>query len=263
MTADIGKMTGYIGRTGEPYLEVARVSHDFSGEGNGKCVLDDISFTIAEGELVCLLGRSGCGKSTLLNILAGFLIPTSGRCFLQGKPITGPGPDRGVVFQEDALFPWLTLRENIAFGLKTAGFPRRRQLGEVDRFLGLVGLEGYGNYLPREISGGMKQRVALARVLIRTPRILLMDEPFGALDAQNRETSQELLQELGQQRAQTILFVTHDVQEAVTLADRVLILGMAAEGIREELTIGLERPRDLGSERFQAYCRRLRRELRQ
>jgi NitT/TauT family transport system ATP-binding protein len=263
MTAGIGKISEFIGRTEEPYLEVARVSHGFSGEGNGKSVLHDISFTIAEGELVCLLGRSGCGKSTLLNILAGFLMPISGRCFLQGKPITGPGPDRCVVFQEDSLCPWLTLRENIGFGLNKGGFSKKLQLGEVDRFLSLVGLDGYGDYLPREISGGMKQRVALARVLIRTPRILLMDEPFGALDAQNRETSQELLQELGQQRAQTILFVTHDVQEAVTLADRVLILGMAAEGIRDELTICLERPRDRGSDLFHTYCHRLRQALRQ
>ncbi len=250
-------------RTGEPYLDVARVNHSFSGEGNGKSVLRDLSFSLAEGELVCLLGRSGCGKSTLLNILAGFLVPTSGRCLLQGKQIIGPGPDRCVVFQEDALFPWLTLRENIAFGLKIADLSKKEQAVEVDRCLSLVGLDGYGDYLPREISGGMKQRVALARVLIRSPRILLMDEPFGALDAQNRETSQELLQDLWRQRAQTILFVTHDVQEAVTLADRVLILGQESGGIQEELAISLDRPRDRDSELFQSYCRRLRQGLRQ
>ncbi len=246
----------------EPFLNVSCVSHSF-GEGNGTSVLRDISFCLAEGELVCLLGRSGCGKSTLLNILAGFLIPSSGRCFLQGKKITGPGPERCVVFQEDALFPWLTLRENIAFGLKTAGLSTIEREREVDHYLGLVGLDNFGEYLPREISGGMKQRVALARVLIRSPRILLMDEPFGALDAQNREASQELLLDLWRQRVQTILFVTHDVQEAVTLADRVIILSEGARGIQEELVIRLDRPRDRDSELFQSYCRRLRQGLRQ
>ncbi|KJS01921.1 MAG: hypothetical protein VR65_07345 [Desulfobulbaceae bacterium BRH_c16a] len=243
-------------------MEVSDVSHAFAWEGDGKAVLCNISFTVAEGELVCLLGRSGCGKSTLLNILAGFFVPTSGRCLLQGKPISGPGPDRCVVFQEDALFPWLTLRENIAFALKSGDLSGKKPVGEVDRFLDLVGLDGYGDYLPREISGGMKQRVALARVLIRSPRILLMDEPFGALDAQSREASQELLQDLWRQRAQTILFVTHDVQEAVTLADRVLIFGQDSGTIQEELVIALERPRDRASELFQAYCRRLRQGLR-
>ncbi|EKD33898.1 MAG: hypothetical protein ACD_75C02554G0006 [uncultured bacterium] len=262
MTSNIARVPRH-GRTDRPYLEVSGVSHAFAGEGDGKPVLCNISFTMAEGELVCLLGRSGCGKSTLLNILAGFLVPTSGRCLLQGKPITGPGPDRCVVFQEDALFPWLTLRENIAFGLKSGDVSGRKPAGEVDRFLGLVGLDGYGDYLPREISGGMKQRVALARVLVRSPEILLMDEPFGALDAQSREASQELLQDLWRQRAQTILFVTHDVQEAVTLADRVLIFGHATGAIREELAIPLERPRDRASESFQRYCRRLRQALRQ
>ncbi len=263
MTSKLMTRAEGIRPTDLPYLQVAGISHSFSGEGNGKSVFRDISFTMAEGELVCLLGRSGCGKSTLLNILAGFLVPTSGSCLLQGKPITGPGPDRCVVFQEDALFPWLTLRENIAFGLKTRAMSKNDLAGEVDRFLGLVGLDDYGNYLPREISGGMKQRVALARVLIRSPRILLMDEPFGALDAQNRETSQELLQDLWRKRAQTILFVTHDVQEAVTLADRVLMLGEDSGGIREELVIALDRPRDRASELFQTYCRSLRQGLRQ
>ena len=243
------------------YLEVDGVSHAFAGEGEGRFVLRDISFTMAEGEFVCLLGRSGCGKSTLLNILAGFLSPTAGRCLLKGTPINGPGPDRGVVFQEDTLFPWLTLRENIAFGLKASTISKKERAAEVDRFLGLVGLDGYGDYLPREVSGGMKQRAALARVLIRSPGMLLMDEPFGALDAQNREASQDLLQSLWRKHAQTILFVTHDVQEAVTLADRVLIFGHAGN-IREEVTTRLARPRDHVSEVFQDYCRRLRQELR-
>jgi NitT/TauT family transport system ATP-binding protein len=248
------------GNKGEAYLEVADLSHSFTGNGNW--VLRNVSFIIARGELVCLIGRSGCGKSTVLNILAGFLAPTSGRCLLEGQEIVGPGPDRCVVFQEDALFPWLTVRENVAFGLKAGDLAEKEHLPEVDRFLARVGLQGYGDYLPRELSGGMKQRVALARVLIRSPKVLLMDEPFGALDAQNRENMQELLLHLWRERTQTILFVTHDVQEAIALADRVLLLEPDSGRIREELVVRLERPRDRGAEAFQACCRQLRQVLR-
>ena len=167
-----------------------------------------------------------------------------------------------MVFQEDALFPWLTVRENVAFGLKAGDGAKKEHLPEVDRFLERVGLQGYGDYLPRELSGGMKQRVALARVLIRSPKVLLMDEPFGALDAQNRENMQELLLQLWRERVQTILFVTHDVQEAIALADRVLLLEPDSGRIREELVVCLERPRDRGSEAFQACCRQLRQGVR-
>lgn len=247
---------GLVRPAAEPYLQVEEVSHSFPGEGGGRAVLQDVSFTMAAGEFVCLLGRSGCGKSTLLNILAGFLAPTAGRCFLRGGRITSPGPDRCVVFQEDALFPWLTVRENIAFGLggRTAKKERDR---EVDRFLDLVGLRGYGDYLPRELSGGMKQRAELARVLILSPLLLLMDEPFGALDAQTRENMQGLLLGLQQERRQTILFITHDVREAVTLADRVLLLEEGIRGLRKEMPILLDRPRDLTADAFHTCCSRL------
>jgi NitT/TauT family transport system ATP-binding protein len=255
-------MSPGVGRNGETYLEVADLSHAFAGNGNDRWVFRNVSFNISRGELVCLIGRSGCGKSTVLNILAGFLAPTSGRCLLEGKEIVGPGPDRCVVFQEDALFPWLTVRENVAFGLKPGDGENKEHLREVDQFLERVGLQGYGDYLPRELSGGMKQRVALARVLIRSPKVLLMDEPFGALDAQNRENMQELLLQLWRERVQTILFVTHDVQEAVALADRVLLLEPDSGRIREELAVRLDRPRERGAEAFQACCRRLRQVLR-
>jgi NitT/TauT family transport system ATP-binding protein len=262
MSPEIGETPEKTGINGDSYLEVADLSHSFAGNGYGRWVLRNVSFTIARGELVCLIGRSGSGKSTVLNILAGFLPPTSGRCLLEGKEIAGPGPDRCVVFQEDALFPWLTVRENVAFGLKAARPPKNQYMQEVDQFLEWVGLQGYGDYLPREISGGMKQRVALARVLIRSPKVLLMDEPFGALDAQNKENIQDLLLNLWQKKAQTILFVTHDVQEAIALADRVLMLEQDSRQIREELVIRLDRPRDRESATFQAYCRHLRQGLR-
>jgi NitT/TauT family transport system ATP-binding protein len=259
MFPENGKTAPKGGSNGGAYLEVIDLSHSFTG--NGHWVLRNVSFTLAGGELVCLTGRSGCGKSTVINVLAGFLVPTSGRCLLSGREVAGPGPDRCVVFQEDALFPWLTVRENVAFGLKNR-LAKKEQADEVERFLQHVGLQGYGDYLPREISGGMKQRVALARVLIRSPRILLMDEPFGALDAQSRENMQELLLNLWREKAQTILFVTHDVQEAVALADRILLIDPDTREIREELVVHLDRPRDRGSENFQAYCRRLRQVLR-
>lgn len=243
-------------------LEVINLGHAFVHNGTTEPVLRDLSFTVSPGELVCLIGRSGCGKSTLLNILAGFLTPSQGHCLLDGERIVKPGPDRCVVFQEDALFPWLTVRENIVFGLRGGRDARRQHLQEAERLLDLVGLAGYGDYLPKALSGGMKQRVALARVLIRSPRILLMDEPFGALDAQTREEMQELLLTLSGQRRQAIVFVTHDVQEAVTIADRVLVMAQGSGTIGAEVAIELARPRDLGSERFQAYCTRLHQWLR-
>ncbi|HSM75015.1 MAG TPA: ATP-binding cassette domain-containing protein, partial [Desulfobacterales bacterium] len=168
-------------------LAVERLSKRFAVNGSGEItVLQDIGFTVRRGEFLCILGPSGCGKSTLLKILAGFVPPSTGAVRINGRPATRPGPDRCMVFQEDALFGWLTVRENIAFGLKGRPMTRREKEEKVDRFLSLVGLTDFGNYLPAEISGGMKQRVSLARVLILEPEALLMDEPFAALDAQTR-----------------------------------------------------------------------------
>ena len=247
---------------GRAILEIRGLHQKFVHNGDSRTVLRDLSLTVRRGELVCLIGRSGCGKSTLLKIVAGFLQPAAGECRLDGRPISRPGPDRCVVFQEDALFPWLTVRENIGFGLTGGQWPRVKLDSEVGRFLDLVGLSEYGEHLPRTLSGGMKQRVALARVLIREPQILLMDEPFGALDAQAREEMQELLLGLVRQRRQTILFVTHDVQEAVAIADRVLLLDPASGAIREEMAVDLERPRDRNDVRFHACCARLHQWLR-
>jgi len=237
-------------------LDVAQVSQRFTVSGSKEItVLQDIGFTVRRGEFICVLGRSGCGKSTLLKILAGFMPPSAGIVRLNGKPAGSPGPDRCVVFQEDALFAWLTVRENIAFGLKGRRMARREKERAVDRFLSLVGLTDFGDYLPAEISAGMKQRVSLARVLILQPEILLMDEPFAALDAQTREEMQDLLLRLWSELSHTIVFVTHDVGEAALLADRVLLFDRAPGRIKEEIRIALARPRRKMEDDYYALCR--------
>jgi NitT/TauT family transport system ATP-binding protein len=225
-------------------------------------VLDDIFLEAAAGEFVCLLGPSGCGKTTLLKIIAGFIPADGGTIHVQGLPVGKPGSDRCMVFQEDALFPWLTVQENIAFGLKNRFYNKKAAGEQVDRFLELVGLNAHRHHLPAEISGGMKQRAALARVLILKPRILLMDEPFGALDAQTREAMQILLLNIWQQLAHTILFVTHDIAEAMTLADRILVMDQQPGRIRSQITVPLARPRKKESEAFHRFYRHMREQLR-
>jgi NitT/TauT family transport system ATP-binding protein len=237
-------------------LEIEGLSKGFETNGSAQPrVLEHISFSARRGEMICILGRSGCGKSTLLKILAGFWPPSSGSVRLNGQPVDRPGPDRCMVFQEDALFPWLTVRENIAFGLKGRRMAPRDQQREVDRFLSLVGLADFESYLPQEISGGMKQRVSLARVLVLQPQVLLMDEPFAALDAQTREEMQNLLLDLWERLSHTVVFVTHDVNEAVLLADRIILLEKDPGRIREDITIDLPRPRKKESDRYFDVCR--------
>ena len=240
-----------------PILQIKALGRIFRVNRSFLTVLEAIDFEAKAGEMICILGPSGCGKTTLLKILSGFLKPSTGRVLLRGKPIAGPGPDRCVVFQEDALFPWLSVSENIAFGLKGKGISRNRRQAMVNRYLELVGLSAFYNYLPGEISGGMKQRVALARVLILEPEILLMDEPFAALDAQTREEMQQLLLRLWQELSHTILFVTHDVREAVTLADRVIVMDKNPGRVKEIVAVDLERPRNLDAPNFHHRCRRL------
>ena len=245
-----------------PALQVDLLRKDFEVNGVARTVLADISFHARAGEMVCIVGRSGCGKTTLLNIIAGFLSPTSGRILLNGQSVQRPGPDRCVVFQEDTLFPWLTVRENIAFGLR--GLTRDKDFlrQEVDRFLTLVGLEAFQDYLPREISGGMKQRVALARVLILQPAVLLMDEPFASLDVQTREDMQGLLISLWEQLNQAIVFVTHDVDEAIKLADTILLMDREPGRISEEIPVPLPRPRAMEKTEFIFFRRKLYESLR-
>ncbi len=246
----------------KPLLEIEGLRKIFQKRGAFLTVLEGIDFQVKSGEMICILGRSGCGKSTLLKILAGFLPPSAGIISLNGKSVSKPGPDRCVVFQEDTLFPWLTVQENIAFGLRDWITEKRAVKEEVERFLSLVGLREFRNYLPREISGGMKQRVALARVLILKPKVLLMDEPFASLDAQSREEMQDLLLSLWKKLSHTILFVTHDVSEAVTLADRILVMSKDPGRICEEIHVDLPRPRKKEKREFLFFSRKLYESLR-
>jgi NitT/TauT family transport system ATP-binding protein len=209
--------------------------------------LDGISLTINEGEFVALLGPSGCGKSTLLNLLAGFEKTTEGTLLFDGETVTRPGPDRGVVFQEAALFPWLNVWQNVVFGPQVQGVARSEYESKARKLLKLVGLEAFAEALPVQLSGGMRQRVGIARVLAMSPRALLMDEPFGALDAQTRLSMQQLLLDVWQSLGTTVLFVTHDIDEAILLSDRICVMSARPGRIIRTIPIALARPRSIAS----------------
>ena len=225
-------------------IEVQHLAVVFGAEDNEVVAVRDLSFTVAPGEFVCLLGTSGCGKSTILNVLAGFIGPRAGKVLLDGNPIDSPGPDRGMVFQRHALFPWRTVRRNVEFGLKMKGMLRGERQRAAQGYIDLVGLTGFEERYPAELSGGMEQRVGLARTLAIDPRVLLMDEPFGSLDAQTRMMMQELLLRIWDESHKTVVFVTHDVEEAVLLADRIVVLTARPARVKEEIEVGLQRPRD-------------------
>ncbi len=212
---------------------------------------------IMAGEFVCLLGASGCGKSTLLRMVAGFEAPSAGRLVVAGKPVTGPGPDRGMVFQDYGLFPWLTVRDNVGFGPKARGLPAPEVARIADRFTAMVGLERFAGSFPHQLSGGMKQRVAIARVLANDAKLVLMDEPFGALDAMTRERLQDELLAIWAERTLTVLFVTHSIEEAIVLADRVIVMSPGPGQIVADEPVDLPRPRDVASPEFNAIRRRL------
>ncbi|HQR40494.1 MAG TPA: ABC transporter ATP-binding protein [Blastocatellia bacterium] len=207
--------------------------------------LQDISLSVGANEIVCLLGPSGCGKSTVLNLIAGFEFPTTGTVSLDGIAVRKPGPDRGVVFQEHALFPWLTVIENIAFGrkLRNGMEDEKHYLDLVDKYVGWMGLRGFEHRYPKELSGGMRQRAAIARVLVNEPKVLLMDEPFAALDAQTRASMQTLVLNVWERLRTTILFITHDIDEAVFLGDRILVMTARPGRIKEVIPVAIERPR--------------------
>ena len=212
--------------------------------------LQGFSLDVKKGEIVCLLGPSGCGKTTVLRILAGLDTPSSGDVLLNGKSIRNAGPDRGMVFQEFALFPWRTVRKNIEFGLEVKGVPPEKRSELSSRYIDLVGLKGFEDSHPKELSGGMKQRVGIARALANEPAVLLMDEPFGSLDAQTRNLMQKELLRIWAATGKTILFVTHSVDEAVFLADRIVVMTARPGMVREVIEVGLPRPRDRTSREF-------------
>ncbi len=205
--------------------------------------LGGVSLDIADNEFVTLVGPSGCGKSTLLNILAGLEEPTAGSALIDGAPVAGPGPDRGVIFQQYALFPWLTVRRNVEFGMRTAGVPKTQRRETAEHFIRMVGLEEFADALPKALSGGMKQRCAIARAYAANPSILLMDEPFGALDALTRVKLQEQLLRTWSQDTRTVMFITHDVDEAVFLANRVVVMAARPGRVFDVIDVDLPYPR--------------------
>jgi NitT/TauT family transport system ATP-binding protein len=212
-------------------------------EADSVHVLEDINLDVRDGEFVCLVGPSGCGKSTLLNIAGGFFPATRGEILADGEPVLAPDPKRIFIFQENAVFPWLTVEENVGFGVRRATETERR--GLIDHYVEMVGLTGFGRAYPRELSGGMRQRVEIARALAAEPDVLFMDEPFGALDYLTRLRLRHELIQIWQREKRTVLFVTHDVEEAIQLADRVVVMGKRPSRIRAIVPVDAERPRDL------------------
>jgi NitT/TauT family transport system ATP-binding protein len=238
-----------------PIIEISDLSKVFRLQDQTIHALSDANLTIRKGEFVCLIGASGCGKSTLLRIMAGFEQPTAGQALMWGAPIEEPEPSRGMVFQDYALFPWLSVRDNIGFGPVSRGRSRGEVKATVDKFVELVGLQKFATAFPHQLSGGMKQRVAIARVLANDAELVLMDEPFGALDAMTRERLQDELLEIWQRTGLTVVFVTHSIEEAIFLAGRVVVMTPGPGRIESDSTITLPRPRDVASPEFNAIRR--------
>jgi len=237
---------------GAPKIQIRSVVKSFGVDGRAPA-LAGIDLEVAEREFVCLLGPSGCGKSTLLNIIAGFIPPSKGAVLVDGRSVAGPGADRGVVFQEYVLFPWLTVAGNVEFGLRLKPLPSGERRQTVARYLDLVGLGAHAEKFPVQLSGGMKQRVAIARALANNPSIILMDEPFGALDAQTREVLQDELSRIQRVEHKTVVFATHSIREAVYLADRVVVMTSAPGRIKQVFEITLPGQRDRFAGAFTRY----------
>ena len=236
------------------HIELRNITFEYDSAEHSVIALRDVSFTVGDSEFVCVVGQSGCGKTTMLNIIAGFLRPTKGEILMGGKAITGKGFDRGIVFQDFAqLFPWRTAQRNVEFGLEMKGIPREERTEIALRFLRLVNLEKFARSYPHELSGGMQQRVAIARALAYNPAVLLMDEPFAALDALTREEMQRFLVDVWRETKKTVIYVTHNVAEAVYLADRIVILTPHPGTVKAQVRIGVPRPRDTLSVEFLEY----------
>ena len=238
-------------------VTVRQVQKIFKTGAREVVALKDIDLTINAGEFVCLLGPSGCGKSTLLNAIAGFALPSAGTIDALGQTVREPGPDRGMVFQEYALFPWMSVARNIAFGLEIKGWPKAKIKERVDSLLEMLRLTEFRERYPKDLSGGMRQRVAIARVLALDPPIMLMDEPFGALDALTRRSLQDELLRIWQATGKTIVFVTHSIEESIYLADRVVVMTYRPGTIKADLTLDLPRPRDTNAPDFNRLKRQI------
>jgi len=243
--------------SGNPIIQIEHLNKEFELNGTTIHALRDVNLTIGKGEFVCLIGASGCGKSTLLRIMAGFETASGGAAKMWGKPITEPGPDRGMVFQDYALFPWLSVRDNIAFGPTERSRPKNEIRDKVESFIDIVGLRKFADAYPHQLSGGMKQRVAIARVLANDAEVVLMDEPFGALDAMTRERLQEELLDIWQRTGLTVVFVTHSIEEAIYLSDRVVVMTPAPGKIESDYAITLPRARDVSAPDFNEIRREL------
>ena len=221
------------------YLQINKLHKNFDTKQGALVVLKDINMEIQQGEFICAVGASGSGKSTLLRQIAGLDMPSSGEVKLDGRRVTGPGPDRGMVFQHYTLYPWMNVQKNTEFGLKLQGVPKQERREKASYYLNVVGLSNFSNALPKELSGGMKQRVAIARVLASEPKVMLMDEPFGALDIHTKESMQQFMLELWESTNITIFMITHDVEEAVFLSNRIYALGARPGTVRKEISIKL------------------------
>ncbi|MYN08427.1 ABC transporter ATP-binding protein [Pseudoduganella aquatica] len=239
------------------HIVIEQVGKVFKTAERDVVALQDINLDIPQGQFVCLLGPSGCGKSTLLNAVAGFAPPTSGRIVAGGQQVEAPGPERGMVFQEYALFPWMTVADNIAFGLQIKGQPKAEIEATVARLLAMLSLSDFRNRFPKDLSGGMRQRVAIARVLALDSPIMLMDEPFGALDALTRRNLQDELLRIWSELKKTIIFVTHSIEEAIYMADRIVVMTYRPGTVKRDLLVELPRGRDPAAPEFNALKREL------
>ena len=242
------------------HIEIRDVSVRFGRNGHSTEAVSGISLEVTPGDFVTVIGPSGCGKSTLLNIVAGFMKPTEGQALLDGAPISGPGADRGVVFQQYSLFPWMTVRKNVEFGLKMQGLGQHQRETAARSLLGMTGLLPFENHYPEQLSGGMKQRVGIVRALATSPQVMLMDEPFGALDSQTRTVMQEILTNMWQQLQLSVLFITHDIEEAIFLSEKVYVMTARPGRIKAEIPIPLPRPRTpemMASPTFHALVRQV------
>ncbi|OKY78377.1 MAG: ABC-type nitrate/sulfonate/bicarbonate transport system ATPase component [Candidatus Methanohalarchaeum thermophilum] len=234
-------------------VKVNKLSKTYYQKNKETKALEDVSFSVKNGEFICVVGPSGCGKSTLLNLIAGLEEPTSGKVFIGGEEVKQTSSEVGLVFQESTLFPWRTIEQNIEFGLELSDYSKEKRRKISEKYIQLVGLEGFEESYPSQLSGGMKQRAAIARTLANDPKVLLMDEPFGSLDAQTRNLMQKELLRIWNKEKKTIIFVTHNVDEAIYLADRVLVLSSRPGTIRKDIEIKLERKRDRTGKEFNEY----------